>query len=161
MMKTAIVYYSMSGNTTYVAEKLAAALNADLIPLVPTKAYPDSGFKKFFWGGKSAVMGEKPKLEPYAFDASAYDLVILGSPVWAGTFAPPLRTFLHEQRDGLRGKRLAAYFCCSGGPGKVLEKLGAYLDGIRPEQELILIDPRDKPSPDTDRAIDEFCRALQ
>ncbi len=159
-MKTAIVYYSMSGNTTYVAEKLASALNADLIPLVPVKAYPDSGFKKFFWGGKSAVMGEKPKLEPYTFDTAAYDLVILGAPVWAGTFAPPLRTFIHEQRDALQGKRLAAFFCCSGGPGKVLEKLRAYLE-VQPERELILIDPKDKPSPETNKTLDGFCRALQ
>ena len=160
-MNAAIVYYSMSGNTRYVAEKLAASLGADLIPLVPQKAYPDSGFKKFLWGGKSAVMGEKPKLESYAFDSAAYDLVILGSPVWAGTFAPPLRTFLHQHRDDLKSKRLAAFFCCSGGPGKVLEKLRDYLNGVCPEQELILVDPKDKPSPDTDRAIDDFCSALQ
>lgn len=89
-MKTAIVYYSMSGNTRYAAERIAQTIGADLIPLVPTKAYPDSGFKKFFWGGKSALMGDKPALEPYAFDPNAYDLVILGTPVWAGTIAPPL-----------------------------------------------------------------------
>lgn len=160
-MKTAIIYYSMSGNTKYIAEKIAQALDADLIPLIPMKAYPDSGFKKFFWGGKSAVMGEKPRLEPYAFDPAAYDLIILGGPVWAGTFAPPLRTFIHEQLEGLRGKRLAAFFCCSGGPGKVLERFRAYLDDKRPERELILIDPKDQPSPETDTMIDDFCSALQ
>ena len=79
-MKAAIVYYSQSGNTSYVAEKVAAILAADLIPLVPVKAYPDSGFKKFFWGGKSALMGDKPALEPYAFDPESYDLVIFGAP---------------------------------------------------------------------------------
>ena len=160
-MKTAIIYYSMSGNTSYVAEKIATALSADLIPLIPQKAYPDSGFKKFFWGGKSAIMGNKPVLEPYFFDPAVYDLVILGSPVWAGTFAPPLRTFLHQHRGDLKGKRVAAFFCCSGGPGKVLEKFRDYLNGIRPEQELVLIEPKDKPSPDTDRMIDDFCSALQ
>ena len=159
-MKTAVVFYSMSGNTKYAAEEIAKALGADLIALVPKKTYPDSGFKKFFWGGKSAVMGEKPKLEPYVFDAAAYDLIILGAPVWAGTFAPPLRTFIHEQRDALQGKRLAAFFCCSGGPGKVLEKLRAYLNG-QPERELILIDPKDKPSSEADLMIDDFCAALQ
>ena len=160
-MKAAIVYYSMSGNTKLVAEQMAADLNADLIPLVPIKTYPDSGFKKIFWGGKSAVMGEKPKLEPYAFDASAYDQVVFGSPVWAGTFAPPLRTFLHQHRDELQGKRLAAFFCCSGGPGKVLEKFDAYLNGIQPGQELILIDPKDKPSEENEEKIKGFIDSLR
>ena len=160
-MKTAIVYYSMSGNTRYVAERMAAALHADLIHLVPRKAYPDSGFKKFFWGGKSALMGDKPALEPYAFDGDGYDLVLFGSPVWAGTFAPPLRTFIKENRAALEGKRLAAFFCCSGGPGKVLEKFKAFLVCDRLEQELILIDPKDKPSPETEEKIKGYIDALR
>ena len=88
-MKTIVVYYSLEGNTAYAAEKIAAALGADTLRLQPKKAYPSSGFQKFFWGGKSAVMAEKPALEPYAFRAEDYDCVILGFPVWAGnvTFA--------------------------------------------------------------------------
>ena len=160
-MNTAIVYYSMSGNTKYAAEKMAAGLGATLIPLIPKKAYPDSGFRKFFWGGKSAVMGEKPKLIPYEFDPSAYDLVVLGAPVWAGTFAPPLRSFIAENKSALQGKRLAAFFCCSGGPGKVLDKFRSYLGNAQPVQELILIDPKDKPSEDNSGKIEAFCAALR
>ena len=160
-MNTAIVYYSLSGNTSYVAEKIASALKADLIPLVPQKAYPDSGFKKFFWGGKSALMGDKPTLETYAFDADAYDLIILGSPVWAGTFAPPLRSFIEENRAALTGKRLAAFFCCSGGPGKVLEKFRTFLSCGRLEQELILIDPKDKPSSENEEKINGYIATLR
>ena len=63
-MKTAIVFYSMSGNTAMTAEKLAEALSADLIEIRPQHAYPDKGFRKFLWGGKSAVMAETPELEP-------------------------------------------------------------------------------------------------
>ena len=159
-MKTAILYYSMSGNTAYAAEKMADQLGADLIPLVPKKAYPDSGFKKFFWGGKSALMGDMPELETYSFDPAAYDLVILGSPVWAGTFAPPLRTFIEKHRDELLSKRLAVFFCCSGGPGKVLDKFRSFLSGIQLEQELILIDPKDKPILDSEEKIKAFCSAL-
>ena len=78
-MGTAIVYYSLNGNSEMVAEKLAAKLDADVIKLEPDKAYPDKGAKKFLWGGKSAVMGEQPVLKPYEFDADKYDKLILGS----------------------------------------------------------------------------------
>ncbi len=60
-MRTAIVYYSMSGNTKYVADKIAGELRisgeVDVIRIEPVKAYPGQGAKKFIWGGKSAVMG--------------------------------------------------------------------------------------------------------
>ena len=71
-MSTAIVYYSMHGNSEMVAEKIAAKLGADVIKLEPDKAYPDKGAKKFLWGGKSAVMGEQPVLKPYEFDLEGF-----------------------------------------------------------------------------------------
>ena len=46
-MKTAIVYYSMSGNTKYAADKIAEKIEADIIRIEPEKAYPDKGAKKF------------------------------------------------------------------------------------------------------------------
>ena len=44
-MKTLVVYYSLEGNTEYVAEKIREALGADLLKLVPKKAYHDKGFE--------------------------------------------------------------------------------------------------------------------
>ena len=63
-MKTLIVYYSMGGNTEYAAKEIADRLGADLLRIEPVKAYPDKGFKKFFWGGKASVMAEQPALQP-------------------------------------------------------------------------------------------------
>src|SRR5690606_22323297 len=91
VVRIAIVYYSLEGNAKYAAEKIGETLSADIIPLIPVKAYPDGKVSKYFWGGKGAVFGETPKLEEYRFDRDRYDLVILGTPIWAGTFAPPLR----------------------------------------------------------------------
>ena len=159
-MKTAIVYYSLNGNTGFVASEIAEKLGAELIRLVPKKAFPDAGFKKFLWGGKSAVMKEKPELEPYEFDAAEFDRVIFGTPVWASRFTPPLRTFVADNADALKGKRFAAFTCFSGGGAdkalaRLRELLGADLDA-----ELILIDPKDKPSDENAAKIAEFCAAL-
>ena len=52
-MKTLVVYFSLEGNTDYVAEMIKEKTGADLLRLVPKKAYHDKGFAKFFWGGKS------------------------------------------------------------------------------------------------------------
>ena len=161
-MKTVIVYYSLTGNVRWAAEQAAEALGADLLPLVPSKAYPDSGFKKFFWGGKSAVMGEVPRLEPYAFDAAAYDLVVLAGPVWASTFAPPLRTFVRDNREALAGKNFAALLCYSGGGAdKALDKLRKELDVEAWRATVVLTDPKDRPSEANDALLSDFCRALE
>ena len=157
-MKTLIVYYSQSENTAFAARAVADQLGAALLRLEPEKAYPAAGFRKFFWGGKAAVMAEKPALRPYAFDADAWDRVVLGFPVWAGTFAPPLRSFVAAHREALRGVRVAAFACQSGaGAEKALAKLKELIGVDAFEAELILIDPKDKPSPENDAKIVAFC----
>ena len=78
-MKTLIVYYTLEGNTHYAAKKRASKIGADVLRIKPVKKYPKKGFRKFFWGGKSAVMAETPELEPYTFDASSYDRIVFGS----------------------------------------------------------------------------------
>ena len=156
-MNTIIVYYSMSGNTEQTAEAIAARLGAATLRLTPETAYPDKGFKKFFWGGKAAVMAEKPALRPYAFDAAAWDQVILGFPVWAGNVAPPLRSFLRDHGAALAGKRVAAFACQSGsGAEKAFAKLEALL-GRPLAATLVLIDPKARPDEGNAAKIAEFC----
>ena len=160
-MRTLIVYYSMSGNTDWTARELAARLGAQTLRIEPERAYPDAGFRKFLWGGKSAVMAETPRLRPYAFDAAAFDRVIFGFPVWAGNIAPPLRTFVRDNAAALAGKQLAA-FACQGGSGaeKALRRLRDAPGVGALRAELILVDPMTRPSPETEEKLAAFCAAL-
>ena len=161
-MKTAVVYYSMGGNTAMVAGKLAGTLSADLISISPKRAYPDKGIWKFLWGGKSAVMAEAPALEPYTFSAEEYDLVILGFPVWASNIAPPVRTFIRDNLDALKDKKIAAFACESGSGGaKALDKLAGCLERGSLTATMILIDPKDRPKPENDQKITAFLKQLQ
>ena len=111
-MKTLIVYYSLEGNTAYAADRIAYLTGADTLRINPVKEYPRDGFRKFLWGGKSALMSETPKLEAYIFDQVKYDRIIFGFPVWAGSITPPIRTFIRE--NDLKGKHIAAFACQSG-----------------------------------------------
>ncbi len=160
-MKTAIVYYSLTGNADFAAKRIAGKLNADLIRLETEKAYPDSGFKKFFWGGKSAVMGETPALAEQPFQLQDYDCVVLGTPVWAGTFAPPVRTLIRANAGKWKGKKVAAFICSGGGSGKALDKLKTELDIPSFAATLSLIDPKDRPSRENDGKIAEFCASVE
>ena len=160
-MSTAIVYYSMHGNSEMVAEKIAAKLGADVIRIEPDKAYPDKGAKKFIWGGKSAVMGEQPALKPYEFDADKYDCVILGFPVWASRPAPPICTFLSEQKSKLIGKKIAVFACQSGnGAEKAFERVRNMIGIDAFVGILILIDPKTRVNVENDKKIDSFCENI-
>ena len=60
-----VVFYSLEGNTEYIAGRICEKIGCDKLKLIPKKAYKDKGFAKFLWGGKSAVMAETPELQPY------------------------------------------------------------------------------------------------
>ena len=160
-MRTAIVYYSMSGNTAFIAEKLAEGTEADLIEIRPVKAYPGKGVRKFLWGGKSAVMEETPSLEPYKFRGEEYGRIVIGFPVWAGNMAPPVRTFLKENRDMLQNKKVYAFACQSGnGAEKAFGKLQECLGGKSLDGTLVLIDPKKKKTEEALRKTGEFREKL-
>lgn len=159
-MKSIVIYYSLDGNTKYAAGKIATKLGADLIQLIPAKEYPTGKISKYFWGGKSATFGEAPKLDPYRFDQNQYDLVVLGTPVWAGTFTPPLRTFIRENK--LTDKKIALFACCSGGKTeKCFEQMKKEAGDYTVASTLQLIEPLKGTEADVDRSISDFCTTIE
>ncbi|SFQ49615.1 Flavodoxin [Lachnospiraceae bacterium XBB1006] len=161
-MKRLVVYYSLEGNTQLMAEGMARILGADLLRLEPEKAYADKGAAKFIWGGRSAVMKEKPRLKPYYVKVADYDEIIIGFPVWASTFAPPIRTFVSENKTSLKKKRIATFACQAGnGAQKAFEKLKNYMEIEDFVATEIFINPKTKPSDENVEKRDDFCRELR
>ncbi len=130
-MSAKIIYFSLDGNTRLVAENISKAISADKLELKLIKQYPTKGFKKYFFGGKDVIFKEKPALASYN-KSLKQGLIILGSPIWASTFAPPIYTFLCE--NDLSGKKVAFFACHgSGGAGKCFEDFKK----LQPNAELI------------------------
>lgn len=160
-MRDLIVFYSMEGNTEYAVNRIREKTGADTLKLVPKKAYVDKGFAKFVWGGKSAVMGEKPELNDYEVDLKQYDRIIFGFPVWASTFTPPIRTFISDNMDALKGKKFAAFACQAGnGAEKAFEKLAKFLSIDSFDITAVFIDPKGRPDEKKDAEIDGFAEKL-
>ncbi len=156
-MAKLIVYYSLEGNTEYIANTIAEKTGAALLKLVPKKAYKDKGFAKFVWGGKSALMAERPELEPYTVDLSLYDEVIIGFPVWASTITPAIRTFVMENVDTLKEKTISAFACQSGsGAEKAFGKLQELIGNAEYKATAIFIDPKSRPTEKNSTKLEEF-----
>jgi flavodoxin len=119
-MKTGVIYYSLDGNCRLVAEMLKEELGADLFSIETIDSKKRKGLSKFVWGGRMVFTRRKPPLKPLTADLASYDLLILGAPVWAGSPAPPMMSFLAQAAFPAK-KRLALFCCHMGGMGKALE----------------------------------------
>jgi len=105
-VKTLVVYYSRTGVTQTVADRLAAALAADVERLIDTKAR--KGYLGFIRAGKDAAMKKLIPIEPPGTDPADYDLVLVGTPVWANTLSSAVRMYLTDYGQAIKR---AAVFC--------------------------------------------------
>ncbi|RKI68400.1 flavodoxin [bacterium 1xD42-67] len=113
-MKISIVYYSHSGNTRCLAEMIAAQTGGDLLEILPETPYPQAYSTVVEQAKRELKEGFRPALRTEVPDLAGYDAVLIGTPNWWSSPAPPVSAFL-EGWD-LTGKR-AASFCTHGGGG--------------------------------------------
>ncbi len=126
MSKILIVYYSLTGNTQFIAESLRDTIEADILELKPIKELnPESG-TKFMWGGFQSTMKKKPELMDFDINPLEYDLIILGTPVWAWNISPPMRSFL--SMFDLSSKKVALWMSHAGDGVKAMGRFKEILN---------------------------------
>ncbi len=128
MMKTLVVYYSLTGATRKIARELARVLHADLEEIESRKSY--AGFFGFLRGGRDSWRGHLAPIAPANRIPANYDLVILGGPLWAGHLAPPLRRYARDHKGEFKK---AGFFLTHGGsqPARAFAELEALI-GVKP-----------------------------
>lgn len=109
-MKNLIVFYSRSGVTEQLAQKMSEMTGWEIVELADSQ--PRQGFSGYMKACWQALAGKQTEIQVLNNDFSAYDCVIVGTPIWAGNMAPAVRTFLKQHQDKI--KQLA-FFCTMGG----------------------------------------------
>ncbi len=112
-MSTLIVYYSHSGNTRQVAEKIAEKTGAALFALVPVSPYPAEYKPLADEAWKEIQAGAVRPVEAMP-DLTGVTRLFVGTPQWCGTMAPPVAAFLSAA--DLENIEVAP-FCTHGGGG--------------------------------------------
>ena len=131
MSNVLVAYFSASGVTKRVAEKIAGENGYDIFEIVPEEIYTPADLDYMDKNSRSTIeMNDKsfrPPIEETC-DVSAYDTVVIGFPVWWYTAPTIINTFI-ESVD-LNGKTIKA-FCTSGGSG--IDKCVSDLQNTYPE----------------------------
>ena len=110
--KILVVFYSRSGTTRKIAEALAAELKCEIEEIVAAKGR--AGFIGIMRSLIEAIRQQPAQITPAKHDLSSYDLVIIGTPVWAWSISSPVRAFLMQNAQKLPQ---VAFFCTLGNRG--------------------------------------------
>ncbi|TRZ50736.1 MAG: hypothetical protein D4S01_06060, partial [Dehalococcoidia bacterium] len=114
-MKSIIVYYSFSGNTRKVSELLSEHLRKKSeVDILELKAADES--TSFFKQALRALVRTKADVGTINFDLSKYDLICIGTPVWAFGPAPAMNTYL-DKCKGFQGKDTIVFTTYGSGTG--------------------------------------------
>ena len=118
MSKILVAYFSASGVTGKVAEKVAHAAGADLFEIKPEVAYTKADLNWMDKKSRSTLemndSSSRPAITGSVENMAQYDCVVIGFPIWWYTAPTIIKTFL-EAYD-FSGKKIAL-FATSGGSG--------------------------------------------
>jgi len=134
-MKTLVVYYSRKGHTAQVAEQIARELGADTESITDKKKR--SGIFGWLGAGKDATREIPADIEEPKKDPAGYDLVVVGTPVWAHRMSTPALAYL--KRYSGKFPSVAFFINCGGNYRQTLETM-ATLAGKAPVATLVVLD---------------------
>ena len=117
--KVLVAYFSWSGNTKSVAEKIHSQVGGDIFRIEPVTPYP-SDYNETAYGiaKEQKDKGIHPPIKNT--DVSSYDVIFVGTPAWWYTMAPPVMTFLSE--NNFEGKTIVPFVTHGGGGGYTIDK---------------------------------------
>jgi len=134
--KILVAYFSATGNTKSVAEKLANAINADLFEIVPEQPYTSDDLNWQNDQSRSSIEmgdnGSRPAIASKIDNISQYKIVFIGSPIWWGREPSIMDTFI-ESYD-FTGKTVIP-FVTSGSSG--IGDYSANLQALAPGAKIL------------------------
>lgn len=141
--KYLVLYCSRTSNTERVAQSIRTTLDCDILEVEPQTPYEDDYNSMLSRAQEELAairQGHFPPIKTSVENFDAYDIAFVGYPIWYGSMATPMQTFLHAHASKLAGKRIAL-FATSGSSGistSVSEARTLCSDATVIEQSLLL-----------------------
>jgi flavodoxin len=150
-MKTLVVYFSRTGHTRQVAAEVAKRCNADMDEIREERGR--EGLWGYWRSGWDALRHSAPGIQPAQKNPADYALVVIGTPIWNFSLAPPVRSYARQHASEFKA---LAFFCTEGGSGdqKAFDEL-ARICGKRPLATLAVTE-KHLSEPDHSGALQKF-----
>ncbi|MCQ2590946.1 MAG: hypothetical protein MJ179_11025 [Treponema sp.] len=122
--KSLVVFYSLTGTTKAMAERIAEETGSDIFELQLVNPYSLNG-TKCSDESKADRKNNTPRKIKSVPDLSKYDTIFAGTPVWNDYVANPVETWLLSEQKNLAGKTVVP-FCTywSTGNKETLKAIG-------------------------------------
>ena len=118
--KSLVVSFSATGNTKGVAQRLAEAIGAEFVEIVPAKPYTAADLdwqdKKSRSSVEMADRKSRPAIANAVPNLEDYSTVFVGFPIWWYREPSIIDTFVESNAEALAGKTIVP-FATSGGSG--------------------------------------------
>lgn len=98
--KVGIYYYSLYGHTRGVCIELSRLLGCYIEEIADLKER--KGFFQFFRNGFDALFNKETRIAPLKTSVRNFDIVIIGTPIWAGKIPPAVRTFINQNASDIK-----------------------------------------------------------
>ena len=134
MSRKLVAYFSASGVTAKVAERLSEAIGADLYEIEPQAAYTRADLDWMDKKSRSTIEmndpASRPEISGKRDNMEVYDTVFVGFPIWWYVAPTIINTFLESYN--FKGKTIIPFATSGGsGMGKTNEKLLPSCPGSR------------------------------
>lgn len=120
-MNKLIVYFSYTGNTKMIAEKIKGKLNCDILEIKTVIPYSSDYDTVVNDEQNGEASNHLPEIQEINVDLNKYDEIILGTPVWWYRSAPAIRTFL--TKNNLKGKTIKPFATNAGWLGRTFKEI--------------------------------------
>ena len=156
-VKGIVLFYSLSGQTKRAAEEISTRLNLDLLEIETVRHMPKNRLLSVFIGGAMAQFGLCPSIKASSISLEQYDYIILGTPVWAGKCAAPVKSFI--KKYGI-DKTIAIFTSSGSGENeKCIEELKSVLPFIK--AQVSLVDKSQPDAKDNSKKLERFIKDIQ
>ena len=136
-MKALVVFYSRTGITKEIAVHISEELDCDIEEIFDIKSR--KGILGYIRSGIESAFKKMPEIKETEVDPEKYDIVIIGTPIWAGNIASPVRTYLFRNNEKLDK---VAFFCTMSSSGN--KRTFLEMERVSESDPLACLAPTDK-----------------
>ncbi|MDE5569131.1 MAG: flavodoxin, partial [Ruminococcus sp.] len=138
--ETLVVYFSATGTTKGVAERIASVTNSDLYEIIPANPYSSDDLDWHDSNSRTSIemndLNTRPEIASETISLDSYSTVYIGYPIWWGDAPRIMSTFVESYNFS---DKTVIPFCTSGSSGigrsgdnlKDLANSGNWLSGDR------------------------------